>query len=416
MKYTFRSKLLYLFMVVCMVAMESGFADPATITPLQRGSQATPFTWQQLDSEFTNIAVTANSANTKVISVKDYAAVPNGSGDQTSNFNQAITQIGTFGSKITVPAGAYTVNTVPSLPANVEWLFDLNTVINSSVGWPVDTLGTLNGTGVKPLNRWIHATPQFNNSGTASAAAVDTIDIIQPSGTSGQFIGIHVSGMNNSTLNDTSGSTGVVGIKSKVANIPGATGEIVALTGTVNSYSVAATNKAGLILHGSGTTNPDYGINIYRNDSSSWGTGVNVSNTLTGINISNTGIGLIIGNTVNTNGPVTQDIALRQLSNGGDVLFGQRNTDSLPYGNFLRFSNAINGADLFTVDVNGNESANTIKVNAPATAATNNSSLVIGNTTALTATPGAATLPASPAGYITIYIGTTPYKLPYYNN
>jgi hypothetical protein len=56
----------------------------------------------------------------------------------------------------------------------------------------------------------------------------------------------------------------------------------------------------------------------------------------------------------------TSDATISQKTNGDDLLFGKRATDSGPTGNLIHFKNASNSADLFTVDVTGKLTAGTV--------------------------------------------------------
>ncbi len=53
---------------------------------------------------------------------------------------------------------------------------------------------------------------------------------------------------------------------------------------------------------------------------------------------------------------------MNQGANGNDAIFGKRATDTSPTGNFLRFRNFANSADLWTVDVTGTLQAGSVPV------------------------------------------------------
>lgn len=64
------------------------------------------------------------------------------------------------------------------------------------------------------------------------------------------------------------------------------------------------------------------------------------------------------GGTSNLNySSATGQLALNQLANGDQTLYGTRATDTAPAGNFIDFQNAAKSADLFKVDTLGNVTA-----------------------------------------------------------
>jgi hypothetical protein len=247
--------------------------------------------------------------------------------------------------------------------------------------------------------------------------------MIQPSTYSGSSVAIYAGASSASSQP----VADVWGINTLVRALSGATGVFQAIEADVDTYASGATTK-GIGLNGVGNYNATVAVEIIRADSSKWNRAIYIANSLTGIQIETPGLdtGLLIG------GPVVSQttVSLGQIANFADALLISRKTDTAPNGYYLRFVNAANTSTLFSIDVAGSISSSgniftTGNINGnivtganfratdaaiPASAGV----LAIGSATSTTATAGAQTLPANPAGFIQAYLGGTLIKIPYY--
>lgn len=356
-----------------------------------------PLPWTALDNNFTGLALVANVANAKTLSVTaDYGATANATGvDQSTYFQNALSGMGAAGiSTINVGAGNFMVNTAPTLSGlpSVQWLFDLNSTISSSVSWPSAVTSTTSLTLVKPAGRWVNASPAFSATTNITQIAADTVEITEGSSANGIYTSGYFAGKNTSTSN--TGLNGVRGITGKTVDVSGSYGTEIALYGETDDYST--TNSSyGLYLTGIGTANPTAAINILRADTTNWGQGIAIANAAQGISIVSTTSG--VANTIYS-GETGYAIAAQQFSNGAgaDVLYAQRYTDTAPVGTFLHFASATGSTSLFQVDTTG-----AIHLD--------------GSTVTTSSVAGTATAPGAPAGFVTFYINGVAHKIAFYN-
>jgi hypothetical protein len=163
-----------------------------------------------------------------------------------------------------------------------------------------------------------------------------------------------------------------------------------------------------------------------------------------GIDILNSDIGVQIRTTCATAlsiyapaGGTGAVLAGKQLANNGESLWLERNTDTAPTGNFVRFRNAANSADLFKVDVTGalttagaiTSSGIVVGAGFTTSGTTDTYNLLLryatppaggagfvglssGMRSTVGAAGGASALPATPLGYIDITYGGVAAQIP----
>lgn len=154
-----------------------------------------------------------------------------------------------------------------------------------------------------------------------------------------------------------------------VMNITGAAGIPIEIN--LNAYADTADYCRGLFITGGGTTKNTklIGIDIQRGGNSDWSTGISLRKAQVGIFL-NAAFPIEIDTTYDSNiaGDSTIGYGIhfnnasalfgslfegKQLTDGSSAITLQRFTDTSPTGNFLRFKNAANNADLVLVDADG---------------------------------------------------------------
>ena len=370
------------------------------------------------------VATTVQTKLRESVSAMDFGAVVGV--DMSTALQNAINALPALGGEIFIGPGAWVVNTIP-------------TVGTKSIIWNVSPAATFSGTGIGvgkflsagtnpqsfPVGPFIQSQSTTPTPSLVGGIVAFTAEMLQPSTYNGSSVAIYAGASSSSSQ----AVADVWGLNTLVKALAGATGVFQSIEADVDTFAVGATTK-GIGLNGVGDYNATVGIELARADATKWIKGIHILNALTGIQIEAAGlnIGLII------NGPVVSQVAasLGQLANNGDTLLISRNTDTAPGGYYIRFVNAANAASLFSVDVAGNVNAagNIVAAgglqggivtgaNFRATDAAVPASagvLALGSATSTTATAGAQTLPANPAGFFQAYLGATLVKIPYYNS
>lgn len=355
----------------------------------------------------------------EVVSVKDspFNAKGDGVTDDSEAFQAAVDSLPASGGRISVISGNYVVNTAPIVGSkSVYWDFGPDvTITGTQTTFPkMATNGdcTVNG----PYIRAQRANPTID--GAASFAM--GIESIQPaSDTNNGYGALYVGAQTNAPGNHSINSA----INAVATANPGSSGNVFGIEIDVATFATPGTGtQFGLLISGFGGNDCTFGIRINRYDGGT-------SKYLYGIAIAHARIGLFIDdkNAALENGLVLGDPPARysnqmvqamQISNGGNVLLLQRRTNTSPTGNFFSCINADNSAQLSALDVLGNFFAQRVQgtyfraTGAPV--AQPSGQIGIGAQTSSTATAGTITPPAQVAGYLSMYIGPTLYKVPYY--
>lgn len=349
------------------------------------------------------------------VNVFKFGAKGDGSTNDSAAFQAAIDALPTQGGRIIVPDAAYVLNTAPAWGAK-------------SIYWDIGPGATFSGTAtgqnkfpsmrtnggqiaVGPFIQSQSRIPYSYSSPFVGGVAAFQVEMIQPADVVGQSVGLYAGGEgSNPNVN-----ANVWAMNALVKAAPGAGGTYQGLEMDVDVYSSAALVK-GISLNGIGTANPDVGLELIRSDATRWVTGIDIMNAIVGVQVRNTE-GLTMGITVGQ--PSAQGstpIAVKQLSNGGDGVMVQRLTDSTPTGSAFRVVDAANTKNLVNIDVLGNATVQSLLLAGGAVSA-GPGQFSLGNTITATASAGtAAALPAKPANYWTVLLGSTVVKIPYYND
>lgn len=354
--------------------------------------------------------------------------------DASSAFQAAVDALPASGGTINVPAGTWQLNTAPN-------------VGTKSIFWNISPAATFTGTGtgqnkfpsmrtnggqiaVGPYYFSQSRIPYTYSTPYAGGVAALQAEMIQPADVNGQSVAIYggAQGSNPaSTANVWAGNFLV-----KAAS--GAGGTYQGIEVDIDCFSAGALMK-GVSINGIGTADVDVGLEIIRSDATKYTVGIDVMNAVTGVKVRNT-TGLTTGIEVGGPNPAlsTAAINVKQLVNNGDGLILQRFTDTSPSGYAFRYVNAANDANLAILDILGNltlaNGSITIGGQLTASASVTGQNLkitggaasmpagqvCIGNTTASTATAGTATLPSAPAQFLSVFVGSTVYKIPMYAN
>jgi len=187
-----------------------------------------------------------------------------------------------------------------------------------------------------------------STAGNATGAFV--VEVLQPAGVNGGAVGIYGAAQGS---NDYSGSN-LWAANFLVQANTGAGNGVWGIEVDVNAFSdTPGIEYMGIDVTGIGTTNPNYGVLIQRADTTFWLVGQEIRNSSLALNIP-AGSSMTRGIAINS--PLVFPDTLisgQQMTNGGDSLIVQRNTDTAPTGYILRAVNAANTQNLFELDVNG---------------------------------------------------------------
>lgn len=326
-------------------------------------------------------------------------------------FANAINLLPALGGTIRVPAGTY------SLSATPNWG-------TKSVYWDISPAALFVGAGtgqnkfpsMKTNGAQIAVGPFIQNQSrvpyTLSNGGVAgfQVEMIQPADVVGQSVALYLGAQGSNPNTSANVWAGNFLVKADT----GAGGTYQGIEVDVDVFSDAALVK-GISVNGIGTANPDVGIELIRSDATKWNVGIDIMNAVVGVQIRNT-TGLQMG--ISVGGPTAQlssAVTAKLLSNGGDGVVVQRFTDTAPTGSALRVVDAANTKNLVNIDTIGNALVQSVQLSSGAIAGLAGQ-FALGNTTAAVATAGSLTLPANPALYWSILVGSTIYKIPMYNN
>ena len=380
-----------------------------------------------IQSRTGSVTRTVASKSNDVVSVKDFGAVGNGVTDDYAAFLAAINSLSAEGGKIIVPDASYVLN------STLTWG-------TKSIYWDIGTGCIFSGTGVgvskfpymttNPAQMAVgpyikSSTSQLGGGLVNGGTAAFNVEAIQPPAiVQAQTVGIYfgASGSSPNTTANVWGANGLISVAS------GAKGTYQCVELDVNNYSSVAGPVKGISCSGIGTSNATVAFEALRADTTRWTYGIHILHSVTGLKIENDSAGftngIVVGNPV---GAITPAFSAIQAANSTDLIYGQRFTDASQAGNFIRFTNNANTLTLFSVGINGDVFSNGIlqagaKVTTPYALLTGGATagaagqISLGNSTTNVATAGTITAPAQVAGYWAILIGSTAYKIPYYNN
>jgi hypothetical protein len=361
------------------------------------------------------VATTIQTKLRENINVKDFGAVNDGVFDNYSAFTNAINSLSTAGGKIVVGSGTWLLNTTPTWGSkSIYWDIDPSAVFTGAGTGQGKFPYMSTNTAQLAVGPFIQSQSAQYSSNLNGGIAAFNVEMLQPITYTGQSVGFYV-GAKGSSPNL---SANMWAINCLINAETTATGTYQCIEVDVDCNSSAALMK-GISVTGAGSQNPDVGIEIVRAQGK-WDRGLHVLNAQDSIVITpvSGGRGIVIGSIAPLG---NTSFSAAQLTNGADIIFGQRNTDTSSTGSFIRFANAANTLNIFTVDTSGNTTGNIFTAtNIRATLGANVTSpntLNIGSSTASSATAGAASaLPATPLGYLEAYLGSTKIKFPYYSN
>jgi hypothetical protein len=155
-------------------------------------------------------------------------------------------------------------------------------------------------------------------------------------------------GANNFSPSD---DVNIWALNTLVESKAGSKGTCFAAEFDVISDSLNAITK-GVLISGHGLEQADVALEVDRL-SNTWFYGAAFKKCINAISIDTSGLsrGIVFNNSVTFNNSC---ISGKQLANNTDVIVFQRNTDVSPTGNFLRFINGSNSAEIANIDVAGN--------------------------------------------------------------
>ena len=300
------------------------------------------------------------------LNVLDFGADPTGAADSSVAFQAAIDALPDLGGYIGGISGNFVLNT----PLNVG---------NKSIYWDVGVNTNFSGEGIVPgtfpylsTNSLQMAIGPFIQSRSSNIGGADNnggvqvlgVEMLQPeSVTTDQSVAIYAGAQGSSS----SSGANIWAANFLINALAGFGGTAQGIEVDVNSFSdsVSAVIK-GISINGVGTNNPHVGMDIVRSDSSYWILGIDLRNCGTGMLIPNNDGNLENG--IGINGfNLPSLISGKQISNGGDSILLQRNSDTNPAGYFFRCVNAENSENILLLDIFGNLTTNGAIIGAPAT-------------------------------------------------
>lgn len=358
------------------------------------------------------------------LNVVDFGADKTGVADSATAFQNTINALPAAGGKIVIPDGNYILSVNP----------DIGT---KSVYWDIGVGSVFSGAGTGPykfpyvtsVSSQMSVGPLIKSQSTQHVGDVNggvaafQVDMLQPdSYGAGNSLAAYFGAKSNNP--NSNGNTWAVNTLINVG--PACTGTHQCIEVDVDNQSSTALVK-GISISGIGSQNPDVGIEIIRGGpipevgypQTYWDRGIDVRHSTMGIQITSTCSGGISINapaqTLNT------PIGAKQRIAGGDTVILQRTSD-VTKGDFIRGVNSTNTANAFTINGNGDAyfqrgtfdafvqvndqfACKNLYITNPA-AVGPAGVLNIGNQTF-----GSA---GGLVGYIEIFIGSTPYKIPYY--
>ena len=362
------------------------------------------------------------------LNVIDFGADKTGTSDSATAFQNTVNALPATGGRIVIPDGTYSLSADPNIGTkSIYWDIGVGSVFTGSGVGPgkfpyVSSVAAQMSVG--PLIRsqsTVHAVDP--GGGYNAGVAALQIEMLQPDSYGpGNSLGAYIGAKSNNA--NANGNSWALNTLINVG--PSAQGTHQCIEVDVDVQSASALTK-GISISGIGTVNPDVGIELIRGPAipatpyiqTYWERGIDVMTSVIGIQIRDTcSSGIAINNPAQTaNTPIS---AKQRITNGDTVVLQRTNDGST--GNFIRGVNSANTVNMFTIDGDGDSyfqngvyagylaayggmgTANlTIIAPAGIVAA---GQVCIGNQVFGTA--------GGLVGYLEIFIGSTPYKIPYH--
>ncbi len=356
------------------------------------------------------------------ISILDFGADPTGATDSATAIQDAIDALPIEGGRIIFPDGNYLLSFTPAMGIKSVYL-DIGTgciFTGAGTGPFKFPYMTTNG-GQLAVGPYIRSQTSQHSADSNGGIAALNVEMLQPSTYgAGQSVAIYAGSHGSSS----DPAANVWAINCLIEAQSGAAGVYQCIEVDVNCNSPSALVK-GIAISGIGGYQPRVALEILRNPAAPWQNGIELYDCDVGLRIhtaNNVPNGIIIGApSAFTNTP----IAAQQTISSGDTIVVQRLT-SATSGTFLKGVDETNSTTLFNIDATGGatfqgivQCLDSIKstqliLNSAAVAVTG-ADVCFGNDTSISATAGTMTLPNKPVGFLSFFIGSTEYKLPYYN-
>lgn len=287
---------------------------------------------QYLQGATGSVSQSLTSKLQQELNVDDFGAAAGG--DVSAAFQNAVNALPAAGGKIDVPDGLYTVNTAPAWGTkSVFWNFGPNVKITGAQ----TTFPRMNtNTAQIPVGPWIQSQSTVASPSNGGIAALNA-EMLQPSSYVGQSVALYTGASGSSS----SSGSNVWSINNLIQANTGAAGIYQGMETDVNDFASGAEMR-GVTVTGVGTAAPSYGIHIDRVSGPNWKVGISLTNFNTGVQL---GTGITFPNAL---------ISGDQTANGNDGIVIQRFTDTSSTGYFFRGTNAVNNANLVTLDTSGN--------------------------------------------------------------
>lgn len=376
-------------------------------------------------SSTTQVTLSANASTSLVASSQ---RVVYGT-DDSAAFQAAVNSLNAIGGIIDVPQAIYMIQTAApnSGTKSIQWNIDAGAVFDGALGGSTNLLAfprANTNESIVPFGVFSQlrtSTPPTGANTLASTAGL--FEALQPASHNGNAVALYA-GARSAAAAGLLWATNFL-----VQADAGFGGSLHGIELDVNVFTAdAAALAKGLGVSGIGTRKADVAIEVQHGIG--WKRGIDLLNCDIGLQIRTS-----VATAIAVNAPaggVGGILTGKQLANGNEMIHLERFTDAGPTGSFLRFRNAANGADLFSVDAAGSMVAAGVasaagftttgtvdtfnallRFAAPAGAA---GSVGLGNATSTSAPAagGAGALPATPLLYWHLSVNGTACKIPVY--
>lgn len=360
---------------------------------------------------------TMQDARRDIYSVKDFGAVADGVTNDYAAIQAAIDALPAEGGTIMFPHGNYVVNSIPN-PGTKSIYVDISPgAVFSGAGTGTGKFPymTSNG-GQLAVGPYVRSQTMQHSTHPNGGVAAFQAEMLQPAGYgAGQSVAGYFGAMTNNPT--PGGNIWAINPLIQVGSAVPAGSSCQCAEFDIDNESVNGLVK-GITISGYSTAAPTIGIEILMNNTK-WKRGIDIRNSTVGIWIYTDTVpqGIIIGQPGQT---ANTAISAEQVIGGGDTVVLQRKGAT---GHFLRGVNESNSANMFLVDCAGNalfEGTGTFTGFVTCNGGLGTSSIFIANNAA--AAPagvlniGKQTFGSAGGlvGYIEIFIGSTPYKIPYH--
>jgi hypothetical protein len=371
---------------------------------------------------------TMQNARRDIYSVKDFGAVADGVTNDYAAIQAAIDALPAEGGTILFPHGNYVVNTVPN-PGTKSLYVDISPgCVFSGAGTGAGKFPYMTSNhGQLAVGPYVRSQTMQKSTNSNGGVAAFQAEMLQPAGYgAGQSVAGYFGAMTNNPT--PGGNIWAINPLIQVGSSVPAGSSCQCAEFDIDNDSVNGLVK-GITISGYSSAAPTIGIEILMNNTK-WKRGIDIRNSTVGMWIYTDTVpqGIVIGQPGQTSNTA---ISAEQVIGGGDTLILQRKGAS---GHFIRGVNETNSANLFIVDCAGNmvvAGTSTFTGFSSFNGGMGTTSMILtsgsgtvpagyfsmGNSTAASASAGASgSLPGTVAGYWVFFIGSTPFKIPYYNN